>query len=136
MPTGHLGRGWSFPVEPDGATHSLAYAVDEQKIQQAIIIILGTSRGERVMRPEFGSRLRELVFGPLNSSTKSLIASAVTDALVKWEPRIDVLNVRADDNVTDAGTLVVNIEYRVRATNSVFNLVYPFYLREGPNAPA
>jgi phage baseplate assembly protein W len=131
----HLGRGWSFPVEPD-ASGSLGYAADEQKIQQAILLILGTAQGERVMRPEFGSRLRELVFAPLNSSTKSLVAGAITDALVKWEPRIDVLSVTAEEQTSDDGTLMVNIEYRVRATNSVFNLVYPFYLREGSNAAA
>jgi len=131
----HLGRGWSFPVEPD-ASGSLGYAADEPKVQQAILIILGTAQGERVMRPEFGSRLRELVFAPLNSSTKSLVAGTITDALVKWEPRIDVLSVTAQEQSSDDGTLVVNIQYRVRATNSVFNLVYPFYLREGNNAAA
>ncbi|WP_338699879.1 GPW/gp25 family protein [Bradyrhizobium sp. 26S5] len=136
MALGHLGRGWNFPIEPDAATSALGYAADEQKIQQAIMIILGTARGERVMRPEFGSRLRELVFAPLNSSTKSLVASAIADALVRWEPRVDVLSVRTDDKANSSGALVVNIEYRIRATNSVFNMVYPFYLREGTNAAA
>jgi phage baseplate assembly protein W len=131
----HLGRGWIFPVEPD-ASGSLGYIADEQKIQQAILVILGTAQGERVMRPEFGSRLRDLVFAPLTSSTKTLVAGTITDALVKWEPRVDVLGVTADEQASDDGTLVVNIEYRVRATNSVFNLVYPFYLREGSNAVA
>jgi phage baseplate assembly protein W len=130
----HLGRGWSFPVEPRGG--SLGYAEDDTKIEQAILTILATARGERVMRPAFGSRLRELVFAPLNSSTSSLVAKAVTEALVKWEPRIDVLDVRADERPADPSTLIVNVEYRVRATNSVFNLVYPLYLREGNNAPA
>jgi len=129
----HLGRGWNFPVEPD-AFGSLGYMADEQKIQQAILVILGTAQGERVMRPEFGSGLRDLVFAPLTSSTKTLVAGAITDALVKWEPRVDVLGVTADEQASDDGTLVVNIEYRVRATNNVFNLVYPFYLREGSNA--
>jgi len=122
-------------VEPNAAG-SLIYATDEEKIQQAVLVILGTTRGERVMRPDFGSRLRELVFAPLNSSTKGLVASAITDALVKCEPRVDVLEVQAAEQVADPGTLVVNIEYRVRATNSVFNLVYPFYLREGSNGTA
>jgi uncharacterized protein len=131
----HLGRGWTFPVEPD-ASGALGYMADEQKIQQAILVILGTAQGERVMRPEFGSRLRDLVFAPLTSSTKTLVAGAITDALVKWEPRVDVLGVTADEQASDDGTLLVNIEYRVRATNSVFNLVYPFYLREGSNAVA
>ena len=133
MAIAHLGTGWSFPVEPN-SDGSLAYEHDENKIQQAILIILGTACGERVMRPDFGSRLRDLVFAPLNTSTKSLVAKAVTDALVKWEPRIDVLSVRPGGKTADPATLVVNIEYRVRATNSVFNLVYPFYLREGSNA--
>lgn len=131
----HLGRGWRFPVEPD-ASGTLRYEADEEKIQQSVMVILGTTRGERVMRPEFGGRLRELVFAPMTSSTRSLIASAITDALVKWEARIDVLGVHVEDQAGDPGTLVVNIEYRVRATNSVFNLVYPFYLREGANATA
>lgn len=122
-------------MEPNAAG-SLIYATDEEKIQQAVLVILGTTRGERVMRPDFGSRLRELVFAPLNSSTKGLVASAITDALVKCEPRVDVLEVQAAEQVADPGTLVVNIEYRVRATNSVFNLVYPFYLREGSNGTA
>jgi len=92
--------------------------------------------GEGLDRGRLGSRLRELVFAPLNSSTKALVASAITDALVRWEPRVDGLDVRAAEQVADPGTLVVNIEYRVRATNRVFNLVYPFYLREGSNGTA
>jgi phage baseplate assembly protein W len=129
----HLGRGWRFPVTPDAAG-KLGYAEDEEKIQQAVLVVLGTTRGERVMRPEFGSRLRELVFAPITSTTKALVASAVTDALVKWEPRVDVIGVHVEEQAGDPGTLTVNVEYRVRATNSVFNLVYPFYLREGANA--
>jgi|SRR6185369_1069317 len=135
MAKAFLGRGWRFPVEPD-ATGKLRYDADEAKIQQAVLVILGTARGERVMRPDFGARLREQVFAPVTSTTKALVVGAVTDALVKWEPRIDVLGVRVDEQAGDAGTLSVNVEYRVRATNSVFNLVYPFYLREGANAAA
>jgi Bacteriophage baseplate protein W len=134
MTIAHLGSGWSFPVEP--VAGGLTFAHDEQKIEEAILVILGTARGERVMRPDFGSRLRDLVFAPLNTSTTALVAKAVTDALVKWEPRIDVLSVRPDDTAGDPAMLVVNVEYRVRATNSIFNLVYPFYLREGNNAAA
>jgi phage baseplate assembly protein W len=133
MAKAHLGKGWRFPVELD-ASGRLRYAADEDKIQQAVLVILGTTERERVMRPEFGSRLRQLVFAPTTSSTRSLLARAVTDALVKWEPRVDVLGVHVDEQTGDPGTLTVNVEYRVRATNSVFNLVYPFYLREGANA--
>ena len=124
-----LGRGWSFPVElVDGA---LRYEKEEAKIEQSILIILGTARGERVMRPDFGSRLRELVFAPINSSTRALAARYVVDALTRWESRIDVLNVRVEPRGQFDGVLDINIEYRVRSTNSEFNLVYPFYLREG-----
>jgi uncharacterized protein len=129
-----LGRGWKFPVEL--AAGGLAYEVEEAKIQESILIILGTARGERVMRPDFGSRLRELVFAPRNSSTTALAAHYVTEALTAWEPRIDVLRVRAEPRGTLDGVLDINIDYRVRATNSEFNLVYPFYLREGNSAAA
>ena len=127
MPTGHLGRGWSFPVEPDDATHSLVYAVDEQKIQQAIIIILGTSRGERVMRPDFGCGLHDLVFAVNNATTHGRVIHEVRQALLQWEPRIDLLDVRVDAG-GDGEALMIRIDYRVRATNTRLNLVYPFYL--------
>ena len=126
----YLGKGWSFPIELD-AEGFLYYSSEEQKIQESILIILGTTLGERVMRPEFGSRLHELVFSPINTSTKSLIAHYVTEALVTWEPRIDVLGVNVSDEEAINGKLLVNIEYKVRATNSTFNYIYPFYLSEG-----
>ena len=129
-----LGRGWRFPVELDDG--KLRYDQEEAKIEQSILIILGTARGERVMRPDFGSRLRELVFAPLNSSTQALASHYVIEALTRWEPRIDVLSVRAEPRGTLEGILDINIDYRVRATNSEFNLVYPFYLREGSREAA
>lgn len=125
-----LGRGWRFPVEP-GADGWLAFSAEEAKIQESILIILGTARGERAMRPEFGSRLRELVFAPINGSTRSLAANYVTEALVAWEPRIDVRRVDVAEHLAEDGVLQINIEYEVRATNSIFNMVYPFYLQEG-----
>lgn len=125
-----LGSGWEFPVEPD-VEGKLNYSSEEKKIQESILMILGTARGERVMRPDFGSRLHELVFAPINTSTKSLIAHYATEALVTWEARIDVLRVDVSDEEAAQGKLLVNIEYKVRATNSIFNYVYPFYLTEG-----
>jgi phage baseplate assembly protein W len=129
-----LGRGWRYPVELVG--DRLAWEQEEAKIEQSILVILGTARGERVMRPDFGSRLRELVFAPLNSSTRALAARYVTEALTTWEPRVEVLGVRVEPRGTLEGVLDINVEYRVRATNSAFNLVYPFYLREGAGAAA
>lgn len=125
-----LGRGWAFPIDVD-ADGRVPYAVEEEKIQQSVLIILGTARGERVMRPDFGSRLHELVFAPMNASTKALVAHYATDALVTWEPRVDVLRVKSEEDRGERGKLLVQIEYRVRSTNSVFNLVYPFYLKGG-----
>ncbi len=128
-----LGTGWHYPVELDDQGR-LLYSAGEAKVQESILIILGTALGERVMRPDFGSRLRELVFAPLDTSTKSLVAHYVTQALVTWEPRIDVLSVDVSDEEALEGKLLVNVQYNVRATNSTFNLVYPFYLREGSGA--
>ncbi len=125
-----LGRGWQFPLELSGGGE-LEYSAEEAKVQQSLLIILGTARGERIMRPDFGSRLRELLFAPINSATRSLASRYVTEALVKWEPRAEILGVEVSGVEADLGRLLINVDYRVRATNSRFNLVYPFYLREG-----
>jgi phage baseplate assembly protein W len=125
-----LGRGWSFPVDVN-VDGKVTYSAEEKKIQQSVLLILGTARGERVMRPDFGSRLHELVFATINSTTKSQVSLYVTEALVQWEPRIDVLRVGVRSDRSDVGVLMVEVEYRVRSTNSVFNLVYPFYLNAG-----
>lgn len=125
-----LGRGWPFPVDI-GFDGRVAYASEEAKIQQSVLLILGTAKGERMMRPDFGSRLSELVFAPINSNTKGLVSMYVTEALVQWEARVDVLRVRVREEAASPGALMVDLEYRVRSTNSVFNLVYPFYLATG-----
>lgn len=124
-----LGRGWAFPVgtAPDGP---VATAADEDDIRQSIWIILDTARGERVMRPDFGSGLHALVFEPMSTTTLALVKHHVEEALVTWEPRIDeiTVDVQADG---PRGRLSISIDYRVRATNTFYNLVYPFYLLEG-----
>jgi len=125
-----LGKGWSFPIEVN-AGGKVQYSESEQKVQESVLIILGTARGERVMRPDFGSRLHELVFAPVNASTKSLIAHYATEALVQWEARIDVLRVGVRGEPSSEGKVLVDVEYRLRSTNSIFNLVYPFYLNGG-----
>jgi len=129
-----LGRGWAFPVEVKveddvGVGGMVQYSSEEKKIQESILIILGTAQGERAMRPDFGSRLHEIVFAPMNSATKALVSHYATDALVQWEPRIDILGVEVMEDPSVTGKLLVDIEYRVRPTNSVFNLVYPYYLK-------
>jgi phage baseplate assembly protein W len=121
-----LGVGLDFPVNVD-STGELNIAEYEESVRQSIWIILGTAKGERVMRPEFGCDIYDLVFAVNSSSTAGKLSYAVQQALLHFEPRIDVLDVRVDSAGTE-NTLLLNIEYEVRATNNVFNMVYPFYL--------
>jgi phage baseplate assembly protein W len=125
-----LGKGWAFPVEP-GETGEIAMAAYEEDIRQAIRIILGTAQGERVMRPDFGIGLRALTFETISATTMALARHKVEEALITWEPRIDVIDVRVTSDRMTTGQLLIEIDYRVRATNTFYNLVYPFYLQEG-----
>lgn len=125
-----LGNGWAFPPRTDESGEA-ALVADEDDIRQAIQIILGTAQGERVMRPDFGAGLQALVFEPLNTTTVALVRLRVEEALIEWEPRIDVQEVRVRPEGATRGRLLIDIEYRVRATNTFYNLVYPFYLLEG-----
>ena len=124
-----LGRGWAFPFQTD-ESGEMAMASDEDDIRQSIQIILGTAQGERVMRPDFGAGLQTLVFEPISTTTKALLRHRVEEALITWEPRID--NITAEVTVEPKqGRLMIEIRYRIRATNTFYNLVYPFYLMEG-----
>ncbi len=125
-----LGRGWGFPVKT-GADGEIAMAEFEEDIRQSIRIILGTNPGERVMRPDFGAGLNALVFEPLNTTTMSLVQHRVELALVTWESRILVESVKVSTNPEERNLLLIEVSYRVRLTNTFYNLVYPFYLLEG-----
>jgi uncharacterized protein len=126
-----LGTGWAFPVRPDGAMNDVTAAVYEEDIRQAVRIILETDQGERVMRPDFGAGLRSLVFEPINTTTMALVRNRVEQALISWEPRIDLQEVRVLADTAARNKLNIEINYRVRTTNTFYNLVYPFYLQEG-----
>ncbi len=121
-----VGTGWAFPPRPDGRG-GIALVSDDEKIRQAIWIILGTPIGQRVMRPTFGSRLHELVFAPLNPETLGLAELYVQDALTFWEPRIELLNTRARVSPDQPHVLLIEVQYRVKATHDERSLVYPFY---------
>lgn len=124
-----LGTGWCFPVTTvGGGTELVQYEVD---IRQAIMIILQTDDGERIMRPTFGAGLGKFVFEPINSTLLAALRAKIEAALIDWEPRIDVVEVSPTPSPDRAATVLIDITYRVRATNSVGNLVYPFYLGEG-----
>jgi hypothetical protein len=122
-----LGSGWNFPVVLD-KDKQIALARAEESVRQSIWMILSTSPGERVMRPDFGCGLQDAVFGVNNAGTASAISGTVREALALWEPRIDVLDVYAAPDAANANLLLIEINYQVRSTNSRFNLVYPFYL--------
>ena len=124
-----LGVGWSFPPEPTAAG-DVAVAAYEKDVRQAIRIVLGTSPGERLMRPTFGAGLRDLVFEPLSTTTMALARHRVEVALATWEPRIDVREVGVTA-VPAQRRMDITVSYLVRATNTFYNLVYPFYLLEG-----
>jgi phage baseplate assembly protein W len=125
-----IGTGWTFPVKPD-TTGRLTYSSGEDLIQQSVQLILETAPGERVMRPDFGCGIHELVFEANTTMLHSRIQQRVRDALLKWERRIDVLDVRVQAPDEEPTMLLIRIDYRVRANNSFYNLVYPFFLTEG-----
>ncbi len=125
-----LGAGWKYPVKVD-IDRKIALSKYEDDIRESIRIILGTAKGERVMRPDFGCGIHELVFAPINATTITQVENNVREALVKYEPRIDILRVEASSERSDEGKLLVSIDYVVRTTNTRFNMVYPFYMKEG-----
>ena len=127
MTKAFLGVGVGFPIRFDSAG-AITMAEYEESVRQSIWIILGTSKGERAMRPDFGCGIYDLVFEVNSASTSGKVAQAVREALSVQEPRIDVRDVQVEAPPGAGETLLIHIEYQVRATNNVFNLVYPFYL--------
>jgi uncharacterized protein len=124
-----LGVGWKFPP---GLDDSLRFKTSqhEEDIKEAIWIILSTSKGERIMRPDFGCGIHDFVFETINSGVVELIKRSVSEALTLWEPRITLLEVNVSIDDIASGLLAIQIKYTVNVTNNSFNLVYPFYIRE------
>lgn len=122
-----VGRGWTFPPGID-AQGGLALTSDYAELDQAIMIILTTSPGQRVMRPTFGCRLHELIFSPNDSQTAAKARKYVEEALKRWEPRIQLMNVETMPDSEEGNKLLIRIEYHVKATHDERSLVYPFYL--------
>jgi phage baseplate assembly protein W len=121
-----LGSGWAFPVGID-ARGRIALSRRERDIEEAIIMILLTPKGQRLMRPEFGCRIHDLVFAPNDATTEGLAIYYVEEALAMWEPRIEVLSVQATPDSTAPERLLIEIEYEVKATYDRRTLVFPFY---------
>jgi phage baseplate assembly protein W len=126
-----LGLGWAMPVDVDPQTGFIATAAHEDDIRQSIRIILETVPGERVMRPDFGCGIHEMVFETIDSTTMERIRSEVGSALRRNEARIEVMGVTIAEDATPQGMLLVEVEYQIRRTNQIGNLVFPFYFKEG-----
>lgn len=122
-----IGSGLAFPLQVD-RRGGIALARDETDIEQAIELILGTAPGERPMRPEFGCGVHDFVFDSIDASTIGKMENAIRDALDHWEPRVVVETVEFDLSEVDEGRLMIDIGYRIRVTNTIRNLVYPFYV--------
>lgn len=124
-----LGLGWKFPIQVTPAG-GIATAAEEDRIEDAILIILSTSPGERLMLPDFGCGIHDLVFAPNDTGTVSKAVDLVRRALVSYEPRIDVLDVSAEVAAGQPNLLLIRVDYRIRDTNSMKNLVYPYFINE------
>lgn len=122
------GRGLAYPLQVS-TKGGLVESAGTRKIEESLRMILGTSYGERVMRPRFGCNLKSLAFAPNNAATASLARVYVEEGLRRWEPRIDLVDLRIE-NDNRQGCLLIHITYRVRATQDVASLIYPFYLEQ------
>ena len=126
-----LGRGWSFPPEFKKETKAVKMFEDETDIESSLEILLSTRLGERIMVPDYGCNLEELLFSPLNLSVKTYVIDLIKTAILYHEPRIDAKKIQIDPADELRGVLLINIEYIIRSTNSRRNMVYPFYKEEG-----
>ena len=129
-PKAFLGTGFKFPVQVDENTGRMATVSYEEDIREAIRIILMTRKGERLRNPDFGCGIHEYAFGTLDFTTVSAMKHEVERALVRWEPRIEEIEVKLDTEQGE-GMVLIEIGYVVRRTNNPFNLVFPFYINEG-----
>lgn len=135
MDNAFLGKGWSFPPRFDTASGSVMMREHAEDVRESVGIILGTRLGERVMRPDFGSRVPDLVFQSPGPSDLASLERDLLFVLGQFEPRIYLERVQILEDEQQPGLLLFEIEYRLRATNSRFNLVYPFYLNEATRLP-
>jgi phage baseplate assembly protein W len=135
-----IGTGWRFPINVD-ARGRLSWSSGPDRIRDAIWIVLRTVVGERVMRPTFGAGVQDFVFQSNSPAVRADLAAAIKTALLNWEPRIELANVRVDTAETDPeqrlradpldNQVIVTIDYKIRATNELFNAVFPLVLEEG-----
>lgn len=128
--TSFLGTGWSFPPRFEKRANKVALVSDEEDIRESLMILLSTRPGERVMNPLYGCNLDDLLFAPLNLTLKTYVADLIETAILYFEPRIDLDKVQISENNDLEGELLIELDYRIRSTNTRRNLVYPFYRGE------
>ena len=126
-----LGRGWSFPPRFAAAANEVEMVAGERDIRESLFILLSTAQGERVMVPTYGCDLHRYVFAELTTGMMTEIRDTVMTAILRWEPRIDVIAVSVTADADEPALVRIGIDYRVRRTNVRSNLVFPFYIREG-----
>ncbi len=125
-----LGRGWGFPIQFNWNNKGVRMVAGDEDIEESIFILLNTMKKERIMRPEFGCNLIPMVYENMNSSLYTALKDDIKRALTLYESRIDVLNIRMAEE-SDQGIINIDIQYKVRATNTRHNLVFPFYINQG-----
>ena len=125
-----LGRGWAFPPTFLAGGRDVETAAADEDVRQSLEILLQTAPGERVMRRDFGCDLHGLLFEEVDQALVNRITRLVSDAILRYEPRIRLDRLDVDDSDAEAGLLLIRLEYTVRASNSRFNMVFPFYLNE------
>ena len=129
--SGFLGRGWSFPPRFERAARGATMVEDEQDIKESLAILFGTRRGERLFEPRYGLDMHEVLFDPMSTTLRTLLEERVKLGILIYEPRIEPLALRVSSPDAVSGELRIELEYRVRATNSRYNLVFPFYAADG-----
>jgi len=131
MTNSFLGTGWSFPPTFNAAGGSVEMTSDEADIQLSLQILLSTRKGERVMEPDYGCNLDDMVFEPMTTTFKTFMRETIKTAILYYEARIDLNSIKIDDSRETEGVILIILDYTVRTTNSRFNFVYPYYKKEG-----
>jgi len=131
MKNAFIGTGWRFPPTFDAVTNTTDMTGDELDIQLSLQVLLATRKGERVMQPDYGCNLDEMVFEPMNTTFKTYIREMIRTAILYYEARIDLNTVKIDDSRETEGVIAIILDYTVRTTNSRYNFVYPYYKKEG-----
>lgn len=129
-PAGFLGRGWSFPPRFTPCGADVAMVSDEEDIQQSLGLLFATRRGERLMQESYGACMDEWLYAEIDNDLVNEICTAIEEAVLLHEPRIQLLAVDVSRNDQHDGVLDVTIEYLIPSTNSRFNMVFPFYFNE------